>query len=174
MKKILFLAVAPLLLLADFDAVHDAVMYGKLEVLKAFIDEDPNSTHLPTTSGLTPLHIAIKVRNLEIAQYLLDMGADINAQDDYGVTPLHLAVKKKRLDLVRFLVLKKADINIKNISGITPLHQAAFSGEMPVVEFLHQMGANPNIRNEQNATPYDLAYAKGNLGIALYLKPYTK
>eukprot|EP00518_Triparma_eleuthera_P000065 CAMPEP_0182454204 /NCGR_PEP_ID=MMETSP1319-20130603/944_1 /TAXON_ID=172717 /ORGANISM="Bolidomonas pacifica, Strain RCC208" /LENGTH=294 /DNA_ID=CAMNT_0024652199 /DNA_START=216 /DNA_END=1097 /DNA_ORIENTATION=+ len=42
-------------------------------------------------TGLLPLHAAVKSRSLPAAEYLLSLGADPTAVDDYGNTPLHFA-----------------------------------------------------------------------------------
>uniref|UniRef100_A0A8C6L3X1 Poly [ADP-ribose] polymerase n=1 Tax=Nothobranchius furzeri TaxID=105023 RepID=A0A8C6L3X1_NOTFU len=39
----------------------------------------------------TPLHLAAGYNNLEVAEYLLEHGADVNAQDKGGLIPLHNA-----------------------------------------------------------------------------------
>jgi len=39
----------------------------------------------------TPLHLAAGYNNLEVAEYLLENGADVNAQDKGGLIPLHNA-----------------------------------------------------------------------------------
>jgi ankyrin repeat protein len=45
-----------------------------------------------TTDHVTALHIALHEQNWDIADILLESGADINAENDEGVTPLHIAV----------------------------------------------------------------------------------
>ncbi len=159
---------------ADFAEIHDAIMFNDIDKVKNLIENDLADIDEPTGSGLTPLHIAIKVRSIDIATYLLGKGADIDSADDQGYTPLHLAVKKKRILLVKFLVNKGANTNVKNKYGITPLHQAAFSDQLEIVEYLISHGANPKIKNINGSTPYDLAVAKKNNNVASVLSYYEQ
>jgi ankyrin repeat protein len=45
-----------------------------------------------TTDHVTALHIALHEQNWEIANVLLDAGADPTAENDEGLQPLHIAV----------------------------------------------------------------------------------
>jgi len=123
-----------------------------------------------TKAGLTPLHIAMKLRNTQMMQLLLDAGADVDAQDERGNTILHLAVKKHNFDLVRFCVNHQADVDLENDEGITPLHQAAFMGEDRIAEFLLLSGADASLKNEAGYSAYDMALYKNNLGMIEILK----
>ena len=49
----------------------------------------------------TPLHLAAGYNNLEVAEYLLENGADVNAQDKGGLIPLHNASSYGRLPPIR-------------------------------------------------------------------------
>jgi len=54
---------------------------------------DPN-----TRNGLgeTLLHAALKEGHVKVAQWLLDLGADIDSRDNRGRTPLHVIQWRKR------------------------------------------------------------------------------
>ncbi|HLC07419.1 MAG TPA: ankyrin repeat domain-containing protein [Candidatus Babeliales bacterium] len=70
----------------------------------------------------TPLHYACGImspseKRMEIAEMLVDGGADVNAQNIDGNTPLHYAESDKKLS--RFLVLRGADVTITNDEGKT-------------------------------------------------------
>lgn len=41
--------------------------------------------------GFTPLHLAVEKNQLQVVQFLIDEGADLDARDVYGRTPLELA-----------------------------------------------------------------------------------
>jgi ankyrin repeat protein len=79
--------------------------------------------------GYTPLHILISSQpdtqadDTDIAQYLLDLGADINNKS-CGITPLMTAVKRNNFKMVSFLLRAGADVNATNSSGLTALDLA--------------------------------------------------
>ena len=57
---------------------------------------------------------------LERIKELLNIGFNINTQNDLGDTLLHYACEYKHYDIIQFLLSKNADINIKNEKGYTP------------------------------------------------------
>ncbi len=75
----------------------------------------------PADKDVTPLHLAVANQNLELAKFLLDHGADVNARDADGRTALHFAVNRRDLDLIRLLLDAKADPDAKDSAGETPL-----------------------------------------------------
>lgn len=80
---------------------------------------------LPANSDVTPLHVAVANQNLELAKFLLEHGADVNARDAGGRTPLHFAVDRRDLDLIRLLLDGKAEPDAKDSTGTTPLGLAS-------------------------------------------------
>lgn len=82
-------------------------------------DYDLLSTLFPFSSpflqnGYTPLHIAAKQNQLEVAGCLLQHGANANAESLQGVTPLHLASQEGSPDMVALLISKQANVNLGN------------------------------------------------------------
>ncbi len=69
----------------------------------------------------TPLHIAAAANEAEVAQFLLDNGANINATNYKGFTPLYLASFYCYLDMVKLLLFNNADTSIKDVNGKTAL-----------------------------------------------------
>lgn len=67
---------------------------------------------LPQQNGYTPLHIAAKQNQLEVAGSLLQYGASANAESAQGVTPLHLAAQEGHADMVALLISKQANSNL--------------------------------------------------------------
>ena len=62
----------------------------------------------------TPLLIAILLGNLDIVQYLISEGANIECKTTKGLTPLHIASKKGHLDIIQYLISQGANINCRN------------------------------------------------------------
>lgn len=69
---------------------------------------------LPPQNGYTPLHIAAKQNQMEVASSLLQYGASANAESVQGVTPLHLASQEGHADMVALLFSKQANGDLGN------------------------------------------------------------
>lgn len=63
-------------------------------------------------NGYTPLHIAAKKNQMQIATTLLDYGAETNILTKQGVTPLHLAAQEGHTDMVTLLLEKGSNIHV--------------------------------------------------------------
>lgn len=63
-------------------------------------------------NGYTPLHIAAKKNQMEIASTLLQYGAETNTLTKQGVTPLHVASQDGHSDMVALLLEKGAHLNV--------------------------------------------------------------
>ena len=63
--------------------------------------------------GRTPLHLASKQGELDVARYLVEAGANVNKKMEDGRTPLHFASEQGELDVARYLVEAGANINEK-------------------------------------------------------------
>src|SRR5882724_5340125 len=80
---------------------HAAARLGMFDELKQLVSANPEVVRGRGGDGQTPLHFAATV---EIAEYLLDHGADIDARDiDHESTPAQYMVRK-RPEIARYLV----------------------------------------------------------------------
>jgi hypothetical protein len=87
-------ALAPFLIErgATVDA-HAAARLGMLDRLREVVDADPKAVHARGGDGQTPLHFAATV---EIADFLLDRGADPNVRDvDHESTPAQWMIQDR-------------------------------------------------------------------------------
>nr|XP_046190614.1 NF-kappa-B inhibitor alpha-like [Oncorhynchus gorbuscha] len=77
----------------------------------------------PNYSGHNCLHLASINGYLSMVESLVQLGADINAQEQCsGRTALHLAVDLQNLSLVHRLLSLGADVNSVTYGGYTPYH----------------------------------------------------
>jgi uncharacterized protein len=178
MKKILFFYMISLFCFGDekngWSVLHQAVYDNDLTVIEKSIKEDSTLVDQQSNAGITPLHIAVKLRRMDIVKMLLAKGADIDVQDNNGLTPLHYAIGQNQEELSKYLITMGADMDIQNSEGITPLHQAAFRGNVALIQFMLDNNANVDTLNNQGATACQLAFAKKNMGAYGLLKAYTK
>jgi len=63
--------------------------------------------------------------NLEVAQLLLEAGADPNHTNKFKVTPLHFAVEWKNLDYLQLLLKFNVNVDAQTDKGLTALHLTA-------------------------------------------------
>ena len=102
---------------ARLDA-HSAARLGRLDDLRRFVATDPKVVRARGGDGQSPLHFASTV---EVARFLLDHGADINALDvDHESTPAQWMMESRH-DVVRFLVTRGCRTDILMAAGLGDL-----------------------------------------------------
>jgi hypothetical protein len=88
--------------------VHAAAHLGKLERLMALLDSQPELVHARGPDGQLPLHVAGTV---EVVDFLLDRGADIEARDiDHVATAAQYSVR--RPEVCRRLIERGAEADV--------------------------------------------------------------
>lgn len=135
------------LFLDDYDTLK--TMLGKLGV--DYADKD----------GETALHEATRMGKQKGIGFLLDLGANINAQDASGRTPVMVAVENGNDEVLTLLLSKKADPDIADEKGVTPLMKAAAEGEAGLIAALVTHGAEIDKKNPEGRTALMAAAQKG-------------
>ena len=75
--------------------------------------------------GMTPLHGAAMIGDVDVARVLIDKGADVNRQTRDGYTALHIAAISGKTGFVQFLLDKGANRNLREKRNLTPADAAA-------------------------------------------------
>ncbi|XP_030647094.1 tankyrase, TRF1-interacting ankyrin-related ADP-ribose polymerase b isoform X2 [Chanos chanos] len=140
-------------------ALLDAAKKGCLARVQKLCS--PENINCRDTQGRnsTPLHLAAGYNNLEVAEYLLEHGADVNAQDKGGLIPLHNAASYGHVDIAALLIKFNTCVNATDKWAFTPLHEAAQKGRTQLCALLLAHGADPTMRNQEGQTALDLATA---------------
>ncbi len=97
----------------------------------------------------------------EIVQALLDIGCDVNLQNDALMPALMFAAYSGHDVVVKMLLEKHAHVNTIDSVGSTALHMAAHMGQTDAVRVLLEEGVDINIRNNAGWTAKQIAEYKG-------------
>ena len=120
-----------------FKVVAYFVKHGDLETVKVFLDAgfDVNAAE-SGDFGSSLLHNAIRYGQMEVFNYLIDNGANIDFVDAVGWTPLMEAIIDSKPEFGKILVEKGADQSIVNERGANAKILAMKFGQDAFLTFL--------------------------------------
>ena len=108
-----------------------AAYLGNTETARYLVGLPHVDVNHRSSANFTVLHSAAANKETDVAQVLIDAGADIDARDNEGHAPLYFACASGAFDVVKMLVRAGADDG-----GGTCLTQAANCGHTEVVRYL--------------------------------------
>ena len=125
-----------------------------------------------------PLHRAAERNRADVAQFLIEQGAPVNARGYDKRTPLFSACTNGNLFLAKLLIAKGADIHAKNRDGETPVWMTTGdylrgdifeTTQVEVMRLLVKQGASLQGTNKRNETLLHQAAANGYLEVSRFL-----
>lgn len=150
----------------------DATSLGDIDQMRHYLrcGADPNSCH---DNGVTALHIAAGLGNVEAVKELLGSGAWPSCRMEAvrklespgGETPGHIAVRRGHLSSLLPLLKARAEVDAIDIHGRTMLHHSAEMGNSQAVRALLISRADCNVRNSVKRTPLHDATERGNVSV---------
>jgi ankyrin repeat protein len=110
-----------------FTPLHIAAFAHNADAVRALLadDADPDELASASFAQVTPLGTAATFGANEVAQVLLDHGADTEKTSEHGNTPLHAAVANGNRELVVLLLDCGADPDATTADGRTPADLAS-------------------------------------------------
>jgi ankyrin repeat protein len=124
------------------DAFSIAVASGDIASVKAQLAQGADLERENDADGRTPLFVAVGNMRLDMASFLLEKGANVQAQDKFGMTPLHVAVQSRQKEMVALLLKHAANPNARDARGISPFQLARANSTPEVVQLLQDSGAH--------------------------------
>lgn len=105
-----------------------------------------------------PLHAASATGHVDVLQWLLDHGADVNPRRGFPFwTPLHQAAFSGELTAVQALLKHGAEVNARDKEGQVPLHIATSPqfhiNHLDILQSLLEYGSDVNARDDAGCTP---------------------
>lgn len=121
----------------------------------------------------TPFHRAVWLRQFDIAEFLLEAGANVDIRNAFGRTALHEAVDRGQPETILFLVKHRADLEAPTLNAkvywedmecfvcgmgdLLPLHLALANSRIDIMEMLLDAGAKRDHLSESQYCCLDLA-----------------
>ena len=180
----------------DLETRIAAALLADLDVgkLREVLGRPPSPTAVDE-NGWTDLHWAAALNRPELANALIDQGADVGAAlgDDAkplsdrltqsmkelgldlkfsrrGYQPSHIAAFADARDVAALLIERGADINATGKNGWTPLHGAAWFNASETAALLIGRGADINAKRKGGQTPlHDAAWNNASETAALLI-----
>jgi ankyrin repeat protein len=142
--------------LGEYDSEENGVSVVRL-LLRRGVDVNAQDK-----DAWTSLHWAAFKGRVEVAQVLLDHGANAKLETEKGETALNLASlgeydsEENGVSVVRLLLRRGVDVNAQDKVAWTSLHWAAFKGRVEVAQVLLDHGANAKLETEKGETALHL------------------
>ncbi|MFB2923912.1 MULTISPECIES: ankyrin repeat domain-containing protein [Aerosakkonema] len=157
----------------------DLIRQGDLERLVALIKEDKSRLYMTTVFG-TWLHFAASEGKLEIVEYLIAQGLDVNTHCESVsslFTPIQAAVYSGKANIVRYLLSCGAIIDTNRGSIENILFLASHRGYTEIIQLLIESGIDAKVKYNsdtmKNMDALALAYEYGQEAAVNILRPYS-
>ncbi|KGR21042.1 hypothetical protein I503_02138 [Candida albicans SC5314] len=118
------------------------------QIVEQYINSNEYTPNSKDPNGYTAIHAAASYGHLNLLQYLIEKGGDINIQDNEGDTPLHHV---EDLKTAKYMVEKLgASYKIKNNDGLTAQQYIEEEDEFPeVAQYLKTLAHDKPTTSEE-------------------------
>jgi ankyrin repeat protein len=152
--------------------IHDAAAAGNLDRVKHLIEKNPSVSHSFSPDGFPVVALAAVFGHLDVARYLTENGADVNAPatNGSGYNALTGAVASGHTEIVKWLLDNNANPNYRYGQGYSPLLTAAANGHLEIVKLLLAHGADLHATTDDGKSAHALATERNHTPVADFLK----
>lgn len=136
---------------------------GGLEIVQLLLAKGADMR--PNLKGHTPLRLACELEHLDVAELLLDHGADVHVESKYGLTAFEKSCYLGQEQIVALLLKHGAILRFEtNGSGESPISWVAQNGSVPIFKMLLEAGGDKfvNTVDSQGCTPIYIGSDRGH------------
>jgi ankyrin repeat protein len=148
-------------------ALHWAVDHQRADIVKKLLDAGSNPS-LGTRYSITPLMIACRQGNSQVAELLVAAGAKVDSRALGDETPLMMSSRQGNASIVELLLSKGAEVDATDRKGQTALMWAAAAGNTNCVKVLIDSGADMQKELRSGFTPFYFAARSGHIDATEY------
>ena len=121
-----------------FTALHCAVRKDDVDKVKILLDSETNNVNCSDDDGWIALHYACLNGYLNMVNFLIERGANVDAVASDGTTPIFCAVIERYPDIVLMLAKNGCKVNVSDEDGNIPLHWAVEDANIDIVRALFE------------------------------------
>jgi hypothetical protein len=119
--------------------------------------ENGVEVNIPNLNGISPLHLASQMGDIETVTYLISKSANVMQRDLENKISLHHAVLSRSIECVEaLLATKNILINHRDSNGQSALHVAAKTENKQMIKYLIDNGADPLLLDSLGHRPIDV------------------
>jgi ankyrin repeat protein/L-ascorbate metabolism protein UlaG (beta-lactamase superfamily) len=153
---------------ANSQDIYSAVAGGDVQKTREYLEKDPDLLNRRNADLLTPLNLAAERGQTEVAEFLLEMGADPLAGDNENSQPIHLAAVNGHIPVLDLLLDHGVDINARDDNQMTPLLFAVSRGQVEMSKHLIDKGADMKLTTTTGVNAFQMAAIGGNLELVMF------
>jgi ankyrin repeat protein len=154
--------------------LHEAAAAGQLARVRQIVDKNPTLAKSFSPDGFPVFALPAVFGHLEVAEYLLGKGADVNAAatNGTGYNALTGAVATGHTAIVAWLLANGANPNYRYGDGYSPLLTAAANGHLGIVSLLLASGADLHAKTNDGKTALSFAQERGHAEVTEFLRTH--
>ena len=141
---------------------REAVRAANIDEMRSAVKNGAN-VNLVDSSNRTALHDAIICgHGIEVIEFLMESGADLDCKDIRGKTPLHFAAEYAEAATAKLLLDNGANPNEEDNTKQTALHWSGIGGDLEAIGHVMSAGVYTNARSTHGNTALHLASANNH------------
>ncbi|CAD8087434.1 unnamed protein product [Paramecium sonneborni] len=131
--------------------IHHAISFERLDIIKYLLLKGANPL-IKSQIQQSCLMMACHFGNQELVRLFIDLGNNINEQDNLLFTPLLYAIKCNKQLIALYLIALQAKTDISDNAGCTIMHWAAYTNDVYMLRYFE--GDNSyNLQDSKGKTP---------------------
>jgi len=150
----------------EISPIHLSCFYGKLDAVKSYVEQG-NDVEAQDIGGLSLLQFAVVGCQIEIVDYLIAQGCNVNSKASDGSSALHFAANGngKGEEMIQRLITAGALVEAKDNNDRTPFlySVAGLSDDLEAAQVLLKHGADINAGDTEGGTALHSTAHLGNM-----------
>ncbi|XP_073263200.1 uncharacterized protein [Populus alba] len=119
------------------DALLEAARYDDIEDIASLASSGASLDSKDSLGRTAALHMAAANGHLDIVEYLISQGVDLNSANKEKNTALHWACLNGHIEVVKNLILAGSSLGFLNSHERTPMDEAVTREKMDVIDAIN-------------------------------------